>query len=98
MFEMQGRIFSINYYALHQKRFVDALEKNDFDKATSILENMFPAMSDSEKIDRTLILREGYEALSKKLMDEYENTVQKKCEELEKWRYRVQASISRLPE
>ena len=65
---MPKQIFSRTYDALTQRKFVEALEKEEYEEAGNYLEKMMHASTPSERIERTLVLFEGYRALAKQLL------------------------------
>ena len=66
---MAQRVFSRNYDAGRQKKFVEAFEAGDLGEAYEILEGLPAAQSGEEKVIRLVVLVEGYKALAKAYLE-----------------------------
>ncbi len=61
---MSKPIFSITYSALHQRRFEESLKDGQLETALQILERFPNATLPKEKIERLIVMVEGYKAVA----------------------------------
>jgi len=80
---MNDRIFTVDYYPAAQRKFERALKDEEFDKAYGILEDMLPAHTPDEQIKRTVVLAQGYKALTNKLIVDDIDTLREQTKNLE---------------
>ena len=52
---MVNRIFSVNYSAIHQRRFVEALEGEDLERAEGILDSLPPDQNYADRLLRLTV-------------------------------------------
>ncbi len=62
-YDLMPNIFSVQYCAGEQMRFTRTLEKGDYEEAERILGNIVTTNKPHERLERRIVLQEGYRAL-----------------------------------
>jgi len=61
---MAVNIFSVNYIACIQRQFEQSIEEGNLERAMGILEKIPNGSSASEKLQRLIVLKEGYQTIA----------------------------------
>src|SRR3989344_463449 len=74
---MLEKVFSVAYAPTRQARFLGDLNGGNYGSALSVLQGTLPGSTPVEKLDRVVMLQEGYRALAEEVTARFEDVCQR---------------------